>query len=390
MKGGSEKVFFQERDFLLKNGVMVVDFSMEDPRNFPSDYSGFFVPNVDYYSNEGIVSKINKALKFIHSPEAVNKLQRLVDKETPDIAHLHNIYHQLTPSIIRVLKENNVKVVLTLHDGKLICPNYLMLAGSNLCTVCEGRSFWKPLLTNCTGSRAEEILLSLEAYWHKWVGSYEQVDIFLSPSRFLSELVSQRVPQRKIRILHNGIDLKAYSPSYNDDGYGLYFGRISREKGIESLLQAHKSLTGPLPFKVVGTGPLERELKDRYPNAEFLGYKEGEELQEIIDNSAFVVVPSEWYENCSMVVLEAMALGKPIIGSRIGGIPEQIDEGRTGLLFEMGNVEEISKKMKLLSENPKIRKRMGIAARKKLEQEYSLESHCVNLMKIYEELLSKN
>jgi glycosyltransferase involved in cell wall biosynthesis len=390
MKGGSERVFFQERSFLKDIGVKVIDFSMEDPRNLSSEYSNCFVSSIDYHCTQSILGKMKGSAKFIHSPEAVSKLERLVQYERPNIAHLHNIYHHLTPSVISVLKKHDVKVLLTLHDGKLICPGYLMLDKGKVCTVCEGRSFWKPLVTNCTGSIMQGLLLMLEAYWHKWIGSYGQVDLFLSPSRFLAELVSQRVAREKIRVLHNGIDLKSCSPSSSDNGYALYFGRLSREKGIESLLRAHRSIKGSLPLKVVGTGPLESTLRESYPNTDFLGYEEGEELNRIIAESAFVVVPSEWHENCSMVVLEAMALGKPIIGSRIGGIPEQIDDGKTGLLFEMGNVEELSEKMKSLSKSPDVRKRMGAAARKKLEREYSLEAHCAGLMNTYEELLSKN
>lgn len=363
---------------------------MNDPRNLPSHHSSFFVSSIDYHDTEGIWNKIKRAAKLIHSSEAVIKLERLLENETPDIAHLHNIYHQLTPSIIPVFKRHGLKVILTLHDGKLICPSYLMLAKGDLCTVCRGSSFWNPVDRNCMDSRGQELLLMFEAYWHKWAGSYEQVDLFLSPSRFLAELINQRIPQEKIRVLHNGIDLDAYSPRSSDHAYALYLGRLSREKGIETLLKTHSMFGNEMALKVVGAGPLEKGLRERYPNAEFLGYQAGDVLKETIANSAFVVVPSEWYENCSMVVLEAMAMGKSVIGSRIGGIPEQIDEGKTGFLFEMGNVGELAAKMKALFQYPDMRRTMGMAARKKAEQEYSLDVHCTTLLKIYKELLSEN
>jgi glycosyltransferase involved in cell wall biosynthesis len=186
------------------------------------------------------------------------------------------------------------------------------------------------------------------------------------------------------------MDVERYPAESADQGYALYFGRLSREKGVETLLEAHKAVCEAIELKVVGTGPLEAGLRDIHPQVDFLGYQSGEALEQIIANSAFVVVPSEWYENCSMVVLEAMALGKPIIGSRTGGIPEQVEDGITGFLFEMGNVDELAEKMKLLSQSPYLRCQMGQAARTRLEQEYSLEGHCTNLLKIYEELLSKN
>ena len=154
-------------------------------------------------------------------------------------------------------------------------------------------------------------------------------------------------------------------------------------------MDAHDKVKQFLPLKVVGTGPIMETLRNSYPDADFLGYKAGKELKELVANSAFVIVPSELYENCSMVVLESMALGKPIIGSRVGGIPEQIEDGRTGFLFEMGNAEELAKNMELLIKKPDLRILMGTEARKKLENEYSLKDHCSQLLAIYDGLDSK-
>lgn len=388
LNGGSERVFFQERDFLFNHGVQVVDFSMIDPRNFPSPYADFFVPKIDFHSQVSLWKKITQGVRFIHSPEAVRSIEEIVRQERPIIAHLHNIYHQLTPSIIPVLKKYGVKVVLTLHDGKLICPNYLMLKRGEICTGCEGRKFWKPALLRCQGSLLQGLLFSLEAYWHKIKRSYQGVDLFISPSQFLADLVNCRISAERIRVLHNGIDHEKYQPRYQDDGYGLYLGRLSKEKGVATLLKAHQKMAGDFSLKIAGSGPLEQDLRREYGDAEFLGYKSGDELNEIISRSSFVVVPSEWYENCSMVVLEAMAMGKPVIGSRIGGIPEQIEEGKTGFLFEAGNASELAAKMKMLAENHSMRLDFGKQARQKLVSSYSLEKHCEGLLDIYGELLN--
>lgn len=389
LNGGSEKVFFQERDFLQNEGFRIIDFSMADPRNFSSPYADFFVPKIDFHSQGTLWKKLAQVSRFIHSPEAVKNIEKIVRQERPAIAHLHNIYHQLTPSIIPVLRKNGVKVVLTLHDGKLICPCYLMLNRGKTCTACEGEKFWKPAIMRCQESFPHGCLLSLEAYWHKIRRSYQAVDLFISPSSFLADLVNRRIPAERIRVLHNGIDHEGYQTSCQDDGYGLYLGRLSKEKGVATLLAAHQRMAGDLPLKIAGTGPLEQELRGKYSGAEFLGYKSGDELNEVISHSSFVVVPSEWYENCSMVVLEAMALGKPVIGSRIGGIPEQVEEGKTGLLFEAGNVNELAAKMKVLAENPPMRLNFGKRAREKLVSDYSLKKHCEGLLDIYGELLNQ-
>ena len=199
--------------------------------------------------------------------------------------------------------------------------------------------------------------------------------------------IARRIPAEKIQVLHNGIDINKYQPTYCDQGYALYFGRLSREKGIETLLKAHHKLSGSLPLKIVGTGPIETVLRKKYPGAEFLGYKSGLELSTLIANAAFTVVPSEWYENCSMVILESMASGKPVIGSRIGGIPEQIEDAKTGFLFKMGNVEELSQKIAQLATDKSLRLRFGKDARKKIETEYSLDEHCQKLENIYKNLI---
>ena len=389
LKGGAERVFFQERDFLLQNEIKVTDFAMDDPRNLPSPHASFFVSNTNFYNSKNICSRIKKAAKFVHSQEAIKKITELIKKGQPDIAHLHNIYHQLTPSIISVLKKHDVKLVLTLHDGKLICPSYLMLKKGEICMECGGRYFWKPVTKRCQGSLTQGLLLMLEAYWHKWIKSYEQVDLFLAPSCFLAQMIAQRIPPNKTRVLHNGVDIDQFNSNYQDEGYGLFFGRLSREKGIVTLLEAHQLIADSLTLKIAGAGPMEDELRKKYLYAEFLGYKESEELNDIIAKSAFVVVPSNWYENCSMVVLEAMAMSKPVIASNIGGIPEQVEDGKTGFLFEMGNVQKLADKMRVLAKNSKLRRNMGREGRKKVEKEYSLDAHCAKLMKIYEELLSK-
>ena len=391
LNGGSETVFFQERDFLIKQGYSVIDFSMEDSRNLPSPYADFFVPNINYNSpDSGLLTRLRQAVSFIHSSTAICNLKSLIDKERPHLAHLHNIYHQLTPSIIPVLKKSGIKVVLTLHDYKLICPAYLALKNGNICTDCDGKYFWKPFTENCQSSRMRGLLLSLEAIFHKFKKSYDFVDVFLAPSAFLAKLVSRRIPDNKIKVLYNGIDIENYQPYFSDKGYGLYLGRLSAEKGVKTLLTAYTQLHASFNLKVVGTGPLLDELRREYPDVEFTGYKSGQALKKLIAGAAFIVVPSEWYENCPMVILEAMAFGKPVIGSRIGGIPELIEDGKTGLLFTAKNYEELSSKMQQLIQNRELRKKMGQNARERVEREFSLKKHCTSLERIYKNLLSEN
>ena len=180
--GGSETVFFQERNFFIKKGYKVIDFSMASKKNIPSPFSDYFVPHINYRDTGGITHKILQAVSFVHSSTAVKRIDQLLGGKKPDIAHLHNIYHQMTPSIIPILKKHGLKIILTLHDYKLVCPSYLALRNGNICEECKGGKFLKPFTTNCQDSYLHGLLLSIEALFHKWKGSYENIDLFWHPA----------------------------------------------------------------------------------------------------------------------------------------------------------------------------------------------------------------
>jgi glycosyltransferase involved in cell wall biosynthesis len=391
LNGGSETVMFSEREYFKRQeGVEVYDFSMQHPRNVYSEHSEFFVEEVDY-KGSALLGKFSAFSKFVHNWDAVKKLELLLKKYKPDIAHLHNIYHQITPSIIPVLKKYGVKVVLTLHDYKLICPSYTMLREGEICEKCVKGGYIEAFKNRCQGgSIVKSGLLSFEAYYHKLLKSYDGVDLYISPSKFMVDKISERIPKRKIVLLSNGVGAES-GVSTSDAGYILYFGRISKEKGIKTLLEAYRASKQKLKLKVVGDGELFKELKEIYAEyVDFLGYKSGDSLAELINNASFVVVPSEWYENCSMSVIEAMASGKPIVGSRIGGIPEQIVDGVSGVLFEPGNIGDLQFCIDSLSDDVQLREKMGFSTRKLYLDKYCLERHNNKLLELYRKLLGED
>jgi glycosyltransferase involved in cell wall biosynthesis/MoaA/NifB/PqqE/SkfB family radical SAM enzyme len=391
-KGGSERVLFQERAWLLEHGHEVVDFSMSDPRNEPSPYADDFLSHRDFGAPAGSPGeKLRLGANFVHCAEAVRKITALAEREKPDIAHLHNIYHHLTPSIIPALKRLGIKVVMTLHDYKTVCPAYVMLdKDGNICRKCEPHRFYKPLTANCQGSRFKGLLLAAERSLHHWLGSYDGVDAFIAPSRFLRDTVTRHVlPRRKVRVIPNGIEVERFSPSCTDAAYALYIGRLSREKGIPTLLEAHNRMGASIPLKVVGSGPEADALRTRYPFAEYLGQRSWDEVVALMDCASYVAVPSEWYENCPMVVLEAMSLAKPVLGANIGGIPELVEDGVSGLLFRPGDADDLCRKMERLWVTPSLRREMGLAARARAEERYTLERHMRQVVELYEELLAQ-
>lgn len=387
--GGSETVMFQERDYLTENGHEVIDFSMRDDRNFDSKYSSYFVENKSYAVNKGKLAKAYEAASFIHSNEAVSKISRLISDTKPDLVHCHNIYHQLTPSIIGAAKKLNVTVVLTLHDSKVVCPSYYRVRDGKPCSECLTKGFSNVIKHRCADSSlGKSSLLYAEAIVQKFLGNYEQVDAFIAPSRFMRESISHRIPENKIELLYNGVDLNNIDNSQQkDDGYVLYLGRLVQEKGIETLLKAHSSANGSWNLVVAGTGPLLDVLKTQYNPSIFVGYLSGELLKQTISKASVVVVPSEIYENCSMTVLEGMAYGKPVVGSKLGGTKELIDDGYSGFLFEAGDVNGLVIALTRLMNDKPLRSKMGRLGRQRVEQYFSLEKHHQGLMNIYEKLL---
>lgn len=380
--GGSEVVMFQERDFLLRSGHEVIDFSMQDARNFESGQSAYFIQAQDYRS--GGAGKVKSALSLIHSAEAMRKIASLIDDTGPDIVHCHNIYHQLTPSIIGAAKAKGVPVVLTLHDSKSVCPSYTRLSQGKPCSACLDGDFSNVVKQRCAdGSLGKSALLYLEAVIQRWMGNYEQVDRFIAPSQFMRDSVLHRFRNDQVTLLYNGIDMKSLHVSETDSGHVLFLGRLSAEKGVETLLKAHAKSTGKWPLRIAGTGPLAEDLKHRYPDAEFLGHLSGETLRRTIAEAAVIVLPSECFENCPMSILEAMACGKPVVGSRMGGIPELVVDGATGKLFTAGNSDELRTVLDELMFDAARRHDMGKNARVRAELEFDLEHHNHRLMEIY-------
>lgn len=391
IKGGAETVYFQERNMLKQAGVEVIDFSMQHENNFPSDYADYFVSNVDYHKGNNLLGGIKTAVNFIHNAEACKKMQALLERERPDIVHFHNIYHQLTPAIIKVARDFGCKTVLTAHDYKIVCPSYSMLRDGKVCDSCITGTVFNAFRYRCQeGSASKSLLLSLEATWQYIAKNYQALDVIVSPSEFLRGVIKRTLPDSRIDVIVNGIDDSLPLEDIADKGYLLFVGRLSREKGAESLLRAHQQMASKIPLKIVGHGPLYNHLIEQYPHAEFLGYvQQGEGLDHLIKHARAVIVPSECYENCSMSVLEAMSFARPVIGARIGGIPEQIRDGVDGVLFEPGNVEELASVLDDFAQNPEKAHLMGRNARERLCEKYALRKHMDTLLNLYQELLSK-
>lgn len=393
IRGGSEAVFFNEMELLKLNGHGIVPFSRHFSKNLNSEYSQYYPSDFSYESGF-FVKKVVTALKMIYSIESKNKFKMLINNIKPDIIHAHNIYGRLTYSVIDVAKTKKVPVVMTLHDYKLICPSYTMLLKGKPCEKCKGHYFYNCILTRChKGSLSASTVYTLESYFNRYFKKYEWIRYLICPSKFsLKKHLEAGLPEEKLVHLPNFVKIEDYEPHYKSGDYILYVGRLSKEKGVLTLLKAIKGID--MQLKIVGDGPM-REVCEKFVsennlnNVQFLGYKSGEELKQLYRNAAFLIIPSECYENQPMTIIESFAYGKPMIGSNIGGIPEMIIDGQTGLLFEPGNDIELREKIVCLLSNPSIIENMGRKAREKAEIEYSSDIHYNKLIEIYQKTLSR-
>ncbi len=402
--GGSVSVLFETVKFLKKKNQDVLIFSMKDPLNEPASTSDYFINHFDINKAGSFFDKIRLALKSINNNEAAKNIERLIKDESPDITHIHNIYHYITPSIIPVLKKYKIPIVYTLHDFKLICPNYKLFTKNNICEKCKGGKYYNCLFKKCLkDSYSVSFVAMLEAYFHRIKKSYEKVDLFIAPSNFMkNKCIEFGIPEEKIKVVRNFFDLSQNieSDEVMEKDYFLYFGRISKEKGIADLILATKKIKdsgklGNNKLFIVGHGP-EKEVLEKLSEEngmkkeiEFLGFREGQELQDMIRQSKFVVIPSVWYENSPMALIESQSLGRPAIVSNIGGTKESIIDKKTGLVFEAGNFSDLSDKIsQMLKMRPEERKNMGKEGQKNILNMHDPEKIYSELMDTYKNLLT--
>lgn len=395
IQGGADNSFFETARLLEKHGHQVAFFSMKHPKNFQTPFEPYFISNVDY-ERPDVKSTLKAAGRLLYSFEARRKIGRLIRKEKPDIAHLNSIYHQISPSILHTLRANGVPIVMTLRDFKMVCASYSMLAGGSICEACRNQKYFNCLLKKCVrDSRVKSLLNTIEMYLHhKLLNIYGLVDRFISPSRFLIAKMYDMGFKAPIEYLPNCTSLAESAPTHGwTEKSAIYFGRLSKEKGLETLITAFKN-TPEIGLKIIGSGPLEDSLRNRVrseniTNIRFLGFMAGEPLWQEVRKSMFVALPSECYENNPRTIIEGFALGKPAIGSRIGGIPELVLDGKTGYTYEMGNPDDFKDKIRLLTGDPSKIEHMGRNARLFLDTELNTEKHYGRLMEIYQSVLNK-
>lgn len=372
-----------------QKGHSVIPFSMKDDRNFPSTYSPFFIENIDYkkINKKSVSAGLKVIKKSIYSTEAQQKLIDLLHTVKIDFAHINVIHHYITPVILKILKDRGIPIIWTLHEYTPICPESTFISHGQICEKCLGGAFYHCITNKCKkGSLPASIVAATENYVHRYLNYYKFVDYYICPSIFLYEKFRafNFFPEKLVQIYHGYQyeEVEAIQAAHipiKEERYIVFVGRLEKIKGAHTLLAAMKANPG-IRLKLIGAGTQEQELKDYaaanlLTNVTFLGKQSKQQTLETINGSEFLICPSEWYEVLGFTVVEAMALGKPVIGSSIGAIPEMVIPGKTGILFAQGNASELSEKISALYNDPESISSMGKNAKEYIYQLINTEKH---------------
>ncbi|MGH9513860.1 MAG: glycosyltransferase family 4 protein [Terriglobales bacterium] len=391
---GTEAYLFEAMEMMRSRGHEVALFSMKDARGEPTPYDRHFVNQVDFKSRGGPVHQARLAARAIYSFEARRKLRGMIEAFRPDVAHVRNIYHHLSPSVLWELKCRGIPVLYHVNDFKLICPSYNMVSRGSPCEKCLGGKFRHVVTERCyKGSPGSAWVLAAEAYTHRWLRTYEKcVDRFLAPSRFVkNKLTENGWDQTRIDVLpHFQVIAEETPPNFSPKTPILYFGRLSAEKGLTDLLQVMQQLP-EIPLIIAGEGPQRGELDQlvrdlRLDNVRFTGQLNRASLSKLVGAARFTVMPSRAYETMGKSILESFASGRAVVASDLGSRRELVQDGKTGLLFRPGDLPQMAQAISHLYQAPETAIRMGSEAREFVRTNHSVQSHYAQLVKIYEDL----
>lgn len=401
--GGTATYLFALMEELERRGHEWVPFTVAYEKTTVDAWSEYFVSpplgqEQSHYADMkpsplGMLRLLGRAT---YSFEARSKAARLIDAAQPDIAYVHNIYNYMSPSVLHACTSRKLPTVMRVPDYNMMCAELHFLRHGEVCRRCQHGSYWQAIRYRCLkGSLAASTARVISMYVHRWLRIYDTVDLFITPSNFMREQLIEAGFDGE-RIVH----LRSFYPGQVEErgpapegDYILYFGRIAPEKGIDTLLRAMALLDRDVRLLIAGADvdgteeqlrELSRQLGLR--NVEFVGFQQREQLDALIEGCLFTVVPSRWYDNCPMAVLESFAHAKPVVGADIGGIPEQITGG-CGLLFVPDDHEALAANMRRLLDDSEERRRMGLAALERLRTDYSAEAHCDRLLELFRSLL---
>jgi glycosyltransferase involved in cell wall biosynthesis len=375
--GGEDSVVRAERELLERHGDEVLLYTRhnDEIKQFSAFEKASFFPQTVYsWKSSGEIADVVRSFQ-------------------PDVAFVHNVLPLLSPSVYHKLHALGVPAVQVLHNFRPFCPNGFYYTQGQICEACRGGNYLNAIRKRCyKDSYALSALYALTMGSNRLAGMVDKIAGFICLTEFFKiKMQEAGVPDSKLFVRPNFVYAPPLTANGNDAGnYALYMGRLSPEKGCWTLIHAFEQMP-QVALKILGTGPVEQELKDYVSakglgNIQFLGFKSGDEKWQLLRNSLCLVVPSEWYENFPVTVLEAYMASKPVVASRMGGLPYIVEDGKSGLLFESGKVDELVQKIQQLVNDPAGAVRMGACGRRFSETKYGPEQGYSNLMKVFSQV----
>ena len=379
-RGGEDIVFEQERANLKRWGHDVIVYQRSNTE----------------MQNSAPLTRISLVKNSIWSTGTRREFSQLLDREAPDLVHVHNTFFMISPSIYGACKEKGIPVVQTLHNFRWICPAFTLYRNGNVCEDCLNGSLWNGVRHGCyRSSKAATATVALILAWHRFMKTWEEgIDCYIALTEFSRrKFISAGFHPGKIVVKPNFVEIDP-GPRTNTGDYVLYAGRLSPEKGLGTLLRAWESLPARCPLQIIGDGPervaLENQVRQRnILNINFRGSLSRTETIAAMKEARFVVVPSVWYEGFPMVIAEALACGTPVVCSRLGAMKEIVADRRTGLHFTPGDAEDLARKVAWAWNHPVEIFEMGCAARREYERRYTAGKNYTLLMEIYERILKQ-
>ncbi len=395
-KGGAEAYMLDVADLQRRRGHEIAFYGMAHPDNLDVDHAAHFAPHLSFDPPEpGPTGRVRVAARMLWSRSARRGIDAVIEAFRPDVAHLHNVYHQLSPSILGPLRRHGVPTVMTLHDYKLVCPTYQLLDHGRICEACIGNTFAPAVRRRCNrGSLAGSALVAAESTLHHGLGLWGRVDRFICPSAFLAaKLAEGGVYPDRLRHVEHFMDLASVAAAETPGAGVVVAGRLSHEKGIDVAVRAVAGRPG-LTLTVAGDGPARAELvalaAELAPDRiRFTGRLAKDELHDLLRASAVLAVPSRWYENQPMIVLESFACGTPVVASGLGGLTELIRPGVDGELVPADDASALGAALSAVAADPAAARRMGLAGRSLAVERFEPERHLDRLESVYAEAAAR-
>jgi glycosyltransferase involved in cell wall biosynthesis len=390
-RGGAESYLLDVAEHQRAAGHDVSFWGMSHPENTETELSRFFPSYVELEpAPDGLLERLRASSRMVWSSASARGLTAAIDWVRPDVVHFHNVYHQLSPSVVRATVRTGVPSVMTLHDYKLACPSYQLLAHGSPCTACLDHGVWQAARTRCKDdSLAASSMLAVESWVHRRIRAYAGVDVFICPSRFLRDVMARAgVYPDRMRVVPHFVEANTGPVNPGHGGPVVFAGRLSAEKGVDTLVRAAALLPEGSTVVIAGDGPARSDLEQLAEvvapgRVDFVGRLPKEELLRRVSAATAMAVPSRWYENQPMTVLEALTAATPVVASDMGGIPELVRDHVDGRLVPPDDPEALAAALAELLLDPSLAARYGRAGRARMVADFDLDRHLGQLESAY-------